>query len=259
LKKLRTEVQAEEQRAADLEAQAKAARKNAQDKANKAAELEKEERDHVATAKRLEAEHKDLTDKVQVQQTKIKGAEEEAARLAKEKDAAEGLLSKLAAELEDINKRADAKIQEAQKKRAEYDNEKAALEDAAKAAVEASATLKEHGAIRETLIHEKQNLEERVEMTETKLVQDTEASKQALKDAERAEATKHAKWAEAEAAGKSADKFAADKLAKVETALNSQMASLTTESKEILGQTSTTKVDKSASSEKTQSVTEARK
>jgi len=40
------------------------------------------------------------TDKVQVQQTKIKGAEEEAARLAKEKDAAEGLLSKLAAELE---------------------------------------------------------------------------------------------------------------------------------------------------------------
>jgi len=48
---------------------------------------------------------------------------------------------------------------------------KAALEDAAKAAVEASATLKEHGAIRETLIHEKQNLEERVEMTETKLVQ----------------------------------------------------------------------------------------
>jgi len=124
-------------------------------------------------------------------------------------------------------------------------------------------------------------------------LQDTEASKQALKDAERAEATKHAKWAEAEAAGKSADKFAADKLAKVETALNSQMASLTTESKvcphpplptlqassselplhpcphylsellaplqEILGQTSTTKVDKSASSEKTQSVTEARK
>jgi len=39
-------------------------------------------------------------DKVQVQQTKIKGAEEEAARLQREKDAAEDKLSKLAKELE---------------------------------------------------------------------------------------------------------------------------------------------------------------
>jgi len=62
-------------------------------------------------------------------------------------------------------------------------------------------------------------------------VQDTEASKQALKEAERAEQEKHAKWLEAEKAGQQADKFASDKLAKVESALNSQMASLTTESK----------------------------
>jgi hypothetical protein len=62
-------------------------------------------------------------------------------------------------------------------------------------------------------------------------VQDTEASKQALKEAELAEHEKHAKWLEAEKAGQQADKFAADKLAKVESALNSQMASLTTESK----------------------------
>lgn len=40
------------------------------------------------------------TEKVQVQQTKIKGAEDEAARLARERDAADDKLSKLAAELE---------------------------------------------------------------------------------------------------------------------------------------------------------------
>jgi hypothetical protein len=253
LKKLRTEVQAEEQRAADLEAQAKAARQSAQNKAAKAAELEKEEQDHVATAQRLEAAHKEVTDKVQVTQTKLKGAEEEAAKLAKDKDAAEDLLNKLAAELEDINKRANAKIDEAKAKRAEYDTDKGALDDAAKQAVEASAALKEHAQVRETLIHEKEKLEARVEKTETKLVQDTEASKQALKEAERAEEIKHQKWVEAEAAGKAADKFAHDKLSKVEDKLNSQMASLTTESKEILGQTSTTKVDQKSSAEASKS------
>ena len=40
------------------------------------------------------------TNKVQVQQTKIKGTEEEAARLARERDAADDKLSKLASELE---------------------------------------------------------------------------------------------------------------------------------------------------------------
>lgn len=71
----------------------------------------------------------------------------------------------------DINNRADAKIAEAQKKQEEYNVEKGALEDAAKAAVEASATLKEHAAVKKTLIEEKQSLAERVEKTETQLVQ----------------------------------------------------------------------------------------
>jgi hypothetical protein len=71
----------------------------------------------------------------------------------------------------DINERANAKIEEAKAKQAEYDQEKAALEDAAKAAVSASATLKEHADIRKTTIHEKEQLAEKVEKTETKLVQ----------------------------------------------------------------------------------------
>jgi len=62
-------------------------------------------------------------------------------------------------------------------------------------------------------------------------LQDTEASKQALKEAERGEAEKNRKWSEAEAAGKSADKFASDKLSKVQDSLETQMKSLTTESK----------------------------
>ena len=62
-------------------------------------------------------------------------------------------------------------------------------------------------------------------------MQETEASRQALKEAEQAEAKKHAAWTEAEQAGKAADKFAHDKLAKVENTLESKMASLTTESK----------------------------
>ncbi len=45
------------------------------------------------------------------------------------------------------------------------------MDDAAKQAVEASAALKEHAQVRETLIHEKEKLEARVEKTETKLVQ----------------------------------------------------------------------------------------
>ena len=62
-------------------------------------------------------------------------------------------------------------------------------------------------------------------------MQETEASRQALKEAEQAEAKKHAAWVEAEKAGKAADKYAHDKLAKVEDTLESKMASLTTESK----------------------------
>jgi chromosome segregation ATPase len=259
LQRLRNEVQAEEQRAADLEAQAKAARESARNKANQAAELEKDAQQHVATAERLEAAHKEMTDRVQVEQTKIQGAEQEAAKLAKERDAAEDRLSQLAAELEDINRRAEAKLEEANKKRAEYDEEKQALDGAAKQAVEASATLKDHAQVRETIVHEKEQLAERVEKTETKLVQDTEASKKALKEAEDAENLKKAKWAEAEAAGKAADQFASNKLSQVESALNKQMGGLMSEAKDIKEQSSSTKVDKKASATQDKTVTQQAK
>jgi chromosome segregation ATPase len=252
-------VQAEEQRAADLEAQARAARESARNKANQAAELEKDAQQHVATAERLEAAHKEMTDRVQVEQTKIQGAEQEAAKLAKERDAAEDRLSQLAAELEDINRRAEAKLEEANRKRAEYENDKASLDDAAKQAVEASATLKDHAQVRETIIHEKEQLAERVEKTETKLVQDTEASKQALKKAEEAEEAKKSKWAEAEAAGKAADQFASNKLSQVESALNKQMGGLMSEAKDIKEQSTSTTVDKKASATQDKTVTQQAK
>lgn len=59
-------------------------------------------------------------------------------------------------------------------------------------------------------------------------MQDTEASKKALKEAEQAEEAKKQKWSEAEAAGRHADQFASKKLDDVEGKLNAQMASLST-------------------------------
>lgn len=70
----------------------------------------------------------------------------------------------------DISKRANAKIEEAKAKRAEYDQEKAQLEDSAKAAVEASATMKDTAQTRSALLKEKEETAARVEKIETKLV-----------------------------------------------------------------------------------------
>ena len=71
----------------------------------------------------------------------------------------------------ETSKRANAKTAEAKAKRDEYDQEKAQLEDAAKAAVEASATLKDTAKTKSSLLKEKEETHGRVEKTETRLVQ----------------------------------------------------------------------------------------
>ena len=73
--------------------------------------------------------------------------------------------------LAEISNRANAKTAEAKAKRDEYDQEKAQLEDAAKAAVKASATLKDTAQARSSLLKEKEDTHDRVEKTETRLVQ----------------------------------------------------------------------------------------
>ena len=62
-------------------------------------------------------------------------------------------------------------------------------------------------------------------------VQETEASKKAMAEAERAEAAKHKKWQEAEKAGQAADEYAAKKLDKVEEVLHSKMEAMAKKAK----------------------------
>ncbi len=67
--------------------------------------------------------------------------------------------------------RANAKIDEAKAKRAEYDEEKKRMEGAARSAVEASRTLSHAGDQKSALLKEKENTKVQVEKIETKLVQ----------------------------------------------------------------------------------------
>lgn len=67
--------------------------------------------------------------------------------------------------------RANAKIDEAKAKRAEYDEEKKRMEVAAKSAVEASKTLSNTGDKKSALLKEKEDTKIQVEKVETKLVQ----------------------------------------------------------------------------------------
>ncbi len=70
----------------------------------------------------------------------------------------------------EINKRAHAKTEEAKIKRAEYDEEKAHLEEASRASALASAKLKSTAKTRSSLLKEKEEISARVEKTETRLV-----------------------------------------------------------------------------------------
>lgn len=67
------------------------------------------------------------------------------------------------------NKKAVAKIDEAKAKRAEYDEQRVDLEGKAKAAVDATAQLKEYGQTKSTLLQEQQDAAVRIEKIETKL------------------------------------------------------------------------------------------
>lgn len=62
-------------------------------------------------------------------------------------------------------------------------------------------------------------------------MQETEASKKAMAEAEHAEAAKHKKWQEAEKAGRAADEYAAKKLDKVEEVLHSKMEAMAKKAK----------------------------
>ena len=65
--------------------------------------------------------------------------------------------------------RVNAKIEEAKAKRTDYDTQKAHLEEVAKSAVEASATLKDSAKTRSALLKEKEEVAAKVGITAKKL------------------------------------------------------------------------------------------